>query len=119
MVGLRNDYIAFSRKTDAKIALLREVIEKIRRGEEVDVKGLLGTGNKEKEQDWENALKEIEEQDRLWQSKRKRREHNQSMGGANESENEKDENQGNEIEQADQGGDMETHAKRRAPHGFY
>lgn len=55
MVGLRNDHIAFSRKTDAKIALLREVIERVQRGEEVDVEGLLGTGNKEKEQDWENG----------------------------------------------------------------
>lgn len=55
MVGLRNDFVAFSRKTDAKIALLREVIEKVQRGEEVDVEGLLGTGNKEKEQDWENG----------------------------------------------------------------
>ena len=89
MIGLRNDLAAFNASADAKITLLKEVIEKVQRGEEVDAASLLGTGDKEKEQEWEDgwfiesqgwiivladvaqALKEIEERDQLWQSKKK------------------------------------------------
>lgn len=55
MIALRHDYINFSRKADAKIGLLKEVIGRVQRGEEVDVEGLLGTGDKEKEGEWEDG----------------------------------------------------------------
>ena len=55
MIALRNDFTTFSRKTDAKISLLKEVLERVHRGEDVDVKGLLGTGNEEQEQEWEEG----------------------------------------------------------------
>lgn len=55
-ISLRHETAAFSRKADAKIALLREVIERVQKGEQVDVEGLLGTGNKEKEEEWEQGL---------------------------------------------------------------
>lgn len=55
MIGLRNDFTAFSRRADAKIGLLKDVIERVQRGENVDVKGLLGTGNPEKERAWEEG----------------------------------------------------------------
>lgn len=55
MIALRNDFLAFSRKTDAKIGLLREVLERVQKGEEVDVKGLLGTGNREQEKEWDEG----------------------------------------------------------------
>ena len=55
MVALRNDFTRFSRKADAKIALLREVIERIQKGEDVDVEGLLGTGDQEQEKEWEEG----------------------------------------------------------------
>ncbi|KAL8842652.1 MAG: hypothetical protein Q9170_000427 [Blastenia crenularia] len=98
MIALKADLTAFSRRADAKIALLKEVIERVQKGEEVDVKGLLGTGNPEKEKEWEQgqdlnmvlssmcladcvmiaAIQEIEEEDRLWQSKARRREQKNS-----------------------------------------
>ncbi|KFY55459.1 hypothetical protein V496_06996 [Pseudogymnoascus sp. VKM F-4515 (FW-2607)] len=53
MIALRNEFATFIRRADAKIDLLREVIEKVQNGEEVDVEGLLGAGNAEKEQEWE------------------------------------------------------------------
>lgn len=56
MIALRKDFENFSRKADAKIALLREVIDRVQRGEEVDVEGLLGTGDPEKEKEWEEGL---------------------------------------------------------------
>lgn len=55
LIALKNDFVAFSRKADAKIGLLREVIERVQNGEEVDVAGLLGTGDKEQEKEWEEG----------------------------------------------------------------
>lgn len=55
MIALKNQHATFSRRADAKIELLREVIEKIHNGEEVDVKGLLGTGDKQQEKEWEEG----------------------------------------------------------------
>lgn len=55
MIALRREFANFSRRADARIGLLKEVIEKIQNGEEVDVEGLLGTGAKEKEQEWEEG----------------------------------------------------------------
>ncbi|KAK5010284.1 hypothetical protein LTR16_000537 [Cryomyces antarcticus] len=96
-IALRNEFLNFSRKADAKIALLKEVIERVQKGEDVDVEGLLGTGNKEKEKEWEegkscalrwlfalnvillfewlaNVLREIEAADMLWQSQQRKKE---------------------------------------------
>ena len=56
MIALRNEFINFSRKADAKIGLLKEVLERVQRGEDVDVEGLLGTGNEEQEREWEEGL---------------------------------------------------------------
>ena len=55
MITLRNDFTIFSRKADAKISLLKEVLERVHRGEDVDVKGLLGTGNEDQEKEWEEG----------------------------------------------------------------
>lgn len=52
---LRNDYDNFVRVTDAKIRKLNEVIKRTNRGEEVDVRGLLGTGNPEAEAEWKEG----------------------------------------------------------------
>lgn len=40
------------RRAEAKIGLLREVIERVQRGENVDVEGALGTGDPEAEREW-------------------------------------------------------------------
>ena len=48
--------MTFSQKTDRQIALLKEVIRKIQNGEEVDVEAALGTGNPERELDWEKGM---------------------------------------------------------------
>ncbi len=55
MIALRNEFSAFSRRADAKIALLKEIIERIQKGERVDVEGLLGTGDREREKEWEEG----------------------------------------------------------------
>ncbi len=55
IIALRNELTTYSRKADAKISLLKEVIERVQRGEAVDVQGLLGTGDKAKEKEWEDG----------------------------------------------------------------
>ncbi|KAH8595710.1 hypothetical protein B0O99DRAFT_622479 [Bisporella sp. PMI_857] len=56
MIALRNSFAAFSRRADARISLLREIIERVQNGEKVDVEGLLGTGNKQREEEWEEGM---------------------------------------------------------------
>ncbi|KAI0396910.1 hypothetical protein F5Y17DRAFT_44331 [Xylariaceae sp. FL0594] len=60
MIMLKRDHGTFLRRAEARIGVLREVVERIQRGEEVDVEKSLGTGDKEQEKDWEEALREIE-----------------------------------------------------------
>jgi hypothetical protein len=55
MISLRNEFTAFSRRADAKISLLKEIVERIQNGEEVDVEGLLGTGDAQREKEWEEG----------------------------------------------------------------
>lgn len=56
MIALRNDFMNYSRKADAKIELLREVIERLQKGESVDVERMLGTGDETKEREWEEGM---------------------------------------------------------------
>ena len=56
MIALRNEFAAFSRRADAKIGLLKEIIGRIQKGEDVDVEGLLGTGDAKREQEWEEGI---------------------------------------------------------------
>ncbi|KAK2807559.1 hypothetical protein FQN50_005427 [Emmonsiellopsis sp. PD_5] len=70
MIGLRNDFANYCRSADAKIRLLKEVIERVQKGEDVDVKRLLGTGDEAKEREWEEVLKEIEQEESRWHSRK-------------------------------------------------
>lgn len=74
----------FSRKTDAKLSLLREVVQRVKNGETVDVKGLLGTGNPKDEAEWEEVMRELEETDMVAEGKRKREEKRQENARARE-----------------------------------
>ena len=56
MIALKNEYNSYLRSTDAKIRLLKEVIGKIQRGEEVDVEKMLGTGDARVEREWDEGL---------------------------------------------------------------
>lgn len=56
MIALKKEFATFTRRSDVRIGLLREVIEKLQKGEEVDVEKVLGTGVPEKEADWDEGL---------------------------------------------------------------
>ncbi|QSZ30578.1 hypothetical protein DSL72_000134 [Monilinia vaccinii-corymbosi] len=63
MIALRNEYATFSRRADAKIGVLKEIIQRIRNGEKPDVEALLGVGDREQEREWEEVLQEIEREE--------------------------------------------------------
>lgn len=55
MIALRTDFKNFSRKAEVKIGLLQEAIERLHRGEVVDVERLLGSGDEQQEREWEEG----------------------------------------------------------------
>jgi hypothetical protein len=55
MIALKKDFDAFMRQSDVRIGLLREVVEKLQKGEKVDVERALGTGVPEKEMEWQDG----------------------------------------------------------------
>lgn len=72
IIAIRREMLNFTRQTDAKLELLREVVQKVKNGEEVDVKRALGTGDPEQEKEWEQVVKELEETDMLLEGRNKR-----------------------------------------------
>jgi hypothetical protein len=71
-MGIQTEFDTYMRKADLKLKKLREVVEKLQKGETVDVEKALGTGDEVQEQEWEDALKELVEEDRVWQNNKKR-----------------------------------------------
>lgn len=71
MITLRNSFDRYMRVSQVRIGLLREVVERIQNGEEVDVEKLLGTGEPEKEADWEAVLRDFEKEERKAPKKEK------------------------------------------------
>jgi hypothetical protein len=72
ILALRREMLNFSRKTEAKLAILRDVLKRVKDGEDVDVEKLLGTGNPDQEKEWEDVMNEIERTDMLAEAKKKR-----------------------------------------------
>jgi hypothetical protein len=71
---LRKETLNYTRKTEAKLSLLREVIQRVKYGEDVDVRKALGTGEEEAEREWEEVIKELEDTDGVTEGWRKRAE---------------------------------------------
>ncbi|KAH3986786.1 hypothetical protein HBI56_010030 [Parastagonospora nodorum] len=72
ILWLKQDQGHSLRKAEAKIGLLREVVQRVQRGEDVDVEGVLGTGDEGREGEWAEILKDMENEEVLFQSKKKR-----------------------------------------------
>jgi DNA gyrase/topoisomerase IV subunit B len=72
LLNIKREMLNFSRQTDAKLAALREVIQRVKNGEDVDVKRILGTGDAEHEQEWEQVIQELETTDMLWEGRKNR-----------------------------------------------
>ena len=74
ILALKREMLNFSRKTDAKLSLLREVLQRVKNGEDVDVEKLLGTGDAKSEQEWEDVMQELESTNMLAEAQRKKQE---------------------------------------------
>lgn len=55
MIALRNQTERYMRQSSLRIAQLREVVQRIQNGEDVDVEKILGTGDPQKETEWEEG----------------------------------------------------------------
>lgn len=55
MISLRKNFETYMRRSDVRIGLLREVVERLQNGEQVDVEKMLGTGEAEREAEWEEG----------------------------------------------------------------
>lgn len=62
----------YNRKTDAKLELLREVVQRVKDGEDVDVKKMLGTGDAQAEKEWEEVMRDLENTDALAEGQKRR-----------------------------------------------
>ncbi|KAF4969699.1 hypothetical protein FSARC_3145 [Fusarium sarcochroum] len=78
MIALRNSFDRYMRQSEARIVSLRDVVEKIQKGEPVDVEKALGTGDPQKEADWEEMLKAIERDEAVRKSKREKAERHET-----------------------------------------
>lgn len=56
MIALKHEFLTFSRKAEARLNLLREVIRRLQAGEEVDIAGALGTGDDMQEKEWADGI---------------------------------------------------------------
>lgn len=56
IIAEEREILSFSRNTEAKIELLRKVLDSLHRGEHVDVEKVLGTGDETMEKEWEDGL---------------------------------------------------------------
>lgn len=55
MIALRNQTERYMRRSTVRIGQLREVVKRIQNGEDVDVDKILGTGDAQKEADWDEC----------------------------------------------------------------
>jgi GTP cyclohydrolase III len=65
MIALRNSFDRYMRQSEVRIGQLREVVERIQRGEKVDVEKALGTGDEKKEADWEEGMQRHDRKSQL------------------------------------------------------
>lgn len=54
------------------------MIGKVQRGEDVDVEAMLGTGDPEREKEWEEVMKDLQQEVDVWEDKGKSGQENQS-----------------------------------------
>ena len=73
LVTLRRGFDQFTHDTDQKLALLRDVVKRVKAGEDVDVEKELGTGDPAKEKEWEDVMKELESEDAIFAESKKAR----------------------------------------------
>ncbi|KAG5518189.1 hypothetical protein PMAC_003375 [Pneumocystis sp. 'macacae'] len=59
VLSIKQEFNEFETQIDTKISLLRDIIDRIQRGEDVDVSKELGTGVKKQEKEWSDVMQQI------------------------------------------------------------
>ncbi|KAF2154798.1 hypothetical protein K461DRAFT_291711 [Myriangium duriaei CBS 260.36] len=111
MVSLKTRRLNYKRSTEAKLSLLREVIGRVQKGEDVDVEAMLGTGDPEREKEWEEVMKDLERDVDIWEKKSETHQEAHSQKGPSDSESPK-------AAKVDQGQRTHQPDQQRKP-GFY
>ena len=55
MITLRKDFTTYMRRSETRIGILREVVERLQKGEDFDVEKALGTGDAQQEDEWQQS----------------------------------------------------------------
>lgn len=71
MISAKHGHVNNTNDLKRKIDVLKEVLERILRGEKVDLKRELGTGRREMEEEWARWLEMVEDAD-SWGERRKK-----------------------------------------------
>ncbi|KAF2867930.1 hypothetical protein BDV95DRAFT_501700 [Massariosphaeria phaeospora] len=119
MLWLKQDRAHYMRRAEAKIGLLREVVERVQSGEEVDVEKVLGTGVEGEEREWEEVVREIGEEEELFRSKKRRRAERRAAGGAEIIEKAEEVEAAAESETVGQEGDRKAKVETYKGASFY
>lgn len=56
MIAMRHEHDDYMRRANVKVAVLKEVVDKLYRGEDVDVEGMLGVGDEKEEKSWQEGM---------------------------------------------------------------
>lgn len=59
MIAMRHEHDDYMRRANVKVAVLKEVIDRLYRGEDVDVEGMLGAGDEKEERSWQEGRSHI------------------------------------------------------------
>lgn len=55
MITMKHEHDDYMRRANVKVSVLKEVIERLYKGEDVDVEGMLGVGDEKEEKSWEEG----------------------------------------------------------------
>ncbi|QSL64534.1 hypothetical protein MERGE_001835 [Pneumocystis wakefieldiae] len=67
ILSIKQEFNEFEAQIDAKISHLRDLIDRIQRGENIDISKELGTGIEEKEKEWSKVIEQVINQDDQWE----------------------------------------------------
>ncbi|KAL9088030.1 MAG: hypothetical protein Q9165_006371 [Trypethelium subeluteriae] len=74
IISLKREHLNYTLRIDAHIAKLKEVIGRVQRGEDVDVRKELGTGDERREKEWEEVMKQVAKEDEVFAKRKRKRE---------------------------------------------
>lgn len=72
LITLHKGFERFTHETEQRLALLRDVVRRVKNGEDVDVEKELGTGDAQREKEWDEVMRELESEDAIFAERRRK-----------------------------------------------